>query len=167
MLRMPQFAGRSHTSDSCLKHLTLLLPQILRSTTTVLCSRYMSKLVKLLLGVASVAGIGIIASTILSPSSAPASNTTPRAETPVAEQPAVDTPAFTFAPARVVPTTQKQAPLSNNNYYTNVDGNKVHSPAYSNTIPENATAQCGDGTYSFSQHRSGTCSHHGGVASWL
>lgn len=30
-----------------------------------------------------------------------------------------------------------------------------------------ATAICRDGTYSFSQHRRGTCSHHGGVAQWL
>ncbi len=33
--------------------------------------------------------------------------------------------------------------------------------------PPGATARCGDGTYSYSQHRSGTCSHHGGVAVWL
>jgi len=33
--------------------------------------------------------------------------------------------------------------------------------------PPGATAQCRDGTYSYSQHRSGTCSHHGGVAVWL
>ena len=33
--------------------------------------------------------------------------------------------------------------------------------------PPGATAQCNDGTYSFSQHHSGTCSHHGGVAQWL
>jgi len=33
--------------------------------------------------------------------------------------------------------------------------------------PPGATAQCQDGTYSFSQHRSGTCSYHGGVAVWL
>jgi hypothetical protein len=30
-----------------------------------------------------------------------------------------------------------------------------------------ATAQCVDGTYSYSQHRSGTCSRHGGVARWI
>lgn len=30
-----------------------------------------------------------------------------------------------------------------------------------------ATAQCRDGSYSYSQHRSGTCSHHGGVARWI
>jgi hypothetical protein len=33
--------------------------------------------------------------------------------------------------------------------------------------PPGATAQCRDGTYSYSQHHSGTCSHHGGVAKWL
>jgi hypothetical protein len=58
--------------------------------------------------------------------------------------------------------------LSNDNHYTNSDGRQVHSPAYSSRgVPAGATAVCGDGTYSFSQHRSGTCSHHGGVARWL
>jgi hypothetical protein len=33
--------------------------------------------------------------------------------------------------------------------------------------PPGATAQCRDGSYSFSQTHSGTCSHHGGVAAWL
>ncbi len=33
--------------------------------------------------------------------------------------------------------------------------------------PPGATALCRDGTYSYSKHRSGTCSHHGGVARWL
>src|SRR5881296_2731734 len=33
--------------------------------------------------------------------------------------------------------------------------------------PTGATARCRDGTYSFSRHRSGTCSHNGGVAAWL
>lgn len=59
--------------------------------------------------------------------------------------------------------------LSNNNYYTNVNGNQVHSPAYSTNgqVPAGATAKCNDGTYSFSQHHNGTCSGHGGVAEWL
>jgi hypothetical protein len=68
------------------------------------------------------------------------------------------------------PTTTTTAPyLSNDRYYTNVDGNTVHSPAIASDgqAPSGATAQCGDGTYSFSQHRSGTCSHHGGVSRWL
>jgi hypothetical protein len=35
------------------------------------------------------------------------------------------------------------------------------------SAPGGATAVCRDGTYSSSQHRSGTCSHHGGVGRWL
>lgn len=60
-----------------------------------------------------------------------------------------------------------ESSLSNNNYYTNTAGNEVHSPAYSNSIPVGASAQCRDGTYSFSQSRRGTCSRHGGVSRWL
>lgn len=33
--------------------------------------------------------------------------------------------------------------------------------------PAGASAICRDGTYSYSQNRRGTCSHHGGVAQWL
>lgn len=33
--------------------------------------------------------------------------------------------------------------------------------------PADATALCNDGTYSHSQHRSGTCSQHKGVKQWL
>jgi hypothetical protein len=40
-------------------------------------------------------------------------------------------------------------------------------PPSSYTVPSGATAQCRDGSYSFSQSRSGTCSHHGGVSRWL
>lgn len=50
--------------------------------------------------------------------------------------------------------------------YTNVDGNEVQRPYKAISIPVGASAQCEDGTYSFSQHRQGTCSHHGGVAEW-
>lgn len=47
--------------------------------------------------------------------------------------------------------------------YTNSQGNHVDSPS---SNPAGASAQCRDGTYSYSQSRSGTCSHHGGVAVW-
>ena len=58
--------------------------------------------------------------------------------------------------------------LSTGGSYSNVNGNSVHSPAYSsNGVPAGATAECRDGTCSFSLHRSGTCSHHGGVLQWL
>ena len=51
-------------------------------------------------------------------------------------------------------------------YYTNSYGNRVQSPTYYNSRPAGATALCRDGTYSFSQSRRGTCSHHGGVSRW-
>jgi len=41
------------------------------------------------------------------------------------------------------------------------------APAQAPSPPPSATALCRDGTYSFSKHRSGSCSHHGGVATWL
>jgi hypothetical protein len=56
---------------------------------------------------------------------------------------------------------------SNKNYYINSKGEKVQSPTNSSTVPDGATAICNDGTYSFSQSRRGTCSHHGGVRQWL
>jgi len=52
-------------------------------------------------------------------------------------------------------------------YYTNSKGEKVQSPTYYNSPPAGATAECKDGTYSFSRSRRGTCSHHGGVKRWL
>lgn len=63
--------------------------------------------------------------------------------------------------------TKVPTPICNNGTYVNSAGNTVCSPYSSSTTPSGATAQCVDGTYSFSQSRSGTCSHHGGVSIWL
>jgi hypothetical protein len=41
------------------------------------------------------------------------------------------------------------------------------APTGAAATPSGATARCRDGSYSYSQHRQGTCSHHGGVAEWL
>lgn len=41
------------------------------------------------------------------------------------------------------------------------------APAPEPEHPEGATALCSNGTYSWSENRRGTCSHHGGVAQWL
>jgi hypothetical protein len=44
---------------------------------------------------------------------------------------------------------------------------RYRGPVKAATAPAGASARCRDGAYSFSQHRQGTCSHHGGVAQWL
>ena len=53
--------------------------------------------------------------------------------------------------------------------YVNSVGNTVHRPAHteSGLPPTGASAQCRDGSYSFSQSHRGTCSRHGGVSRWL
>jgi len=58
-------------------------------------------------------------------------------------------------------------PSCPNGTYVNTYGNTVCSPYSSPSAPAGATALCVDGTYSFSQTHSGTCSHHGGVSTWL
>lgn len=75
---------------------------------------------------------------------------------------AVSTP----APAPT-PTVQPVTPTCTNGTYVNSAGNTVCSPEAAASAPAGATAQCRDGTYSFSQSHSGTCSHHGGVSEWL
>ncbi len=52
--------------------------------------------------------------------------------------------------------------------YRNVDGDCIPGPSSDpGLLPGGPTAICRDGTNSYSQHRSGTCSHHGGMARWL
>ena len=62
-----------------------------------------------------------------------------------------------------------ESQLVEHKHYTNSDGLDVHSPAHTldGNVPNGASAKCRDGSYSFSKHHSGTCSHHGGVNSWL
>jgi hypothetical protein len=59
--------------------------------------------------------------------------------------------------------------LNRHDCYINRDRRDVHSPSGTVTgvAPPEAVARCRDGSYSFSQHSSGTCSHHGGVAQRL
>lgn len=61
------------------------------------------------------------------------------------------------------------ATLVEGGYYTNHDGASIHRPAHTtdNQAPPGASAHCRDGTFSFSASRRGTCSRHGGVATWL
>lgn len=70
------------------------------------------------------------------------------------------------APVASAPSTPVSINCPNGTY-VNSSGNTVCSPYANPSPPAGATAQCSDGIYSFSQHRSGTCSGHGGVAMWL
>jgi energy-converting hydrogenase Eha subunit F len=79
------------------------------------------------------------------------------------------------APKVTVQTIKPQAPknapaalpVKNNGTYINAYGNMVLRPYKAPAVPAGASAKCWDGTFSFSQTRRGTCSHHGGVAEWL
>lgn len=90
-------------------------------------------------------------------------NTSPKPSTsPVVRQPAQST-----ASERTSAPTQPGG-TSSDDYYTNTYGERVRRPTFSNDgPPAGASAQCRDGSYSFSRSRRGTCSHHGGVARWL
>lgn len=65
----------------------------------------------------------------------------------------------------VPPQPRAETASCHNGTYVNSAGNTVCRPSKHNN--GNATAMCADGTYSYSQSRRGTCSHHGGVHSWL
>lgn len=69
----------------------------------------------------------------------------------------------------VKPTPTPQSASCPNGTYINTYGNTVCRPYQTSGsgAPAGATAQCSDGTFSFSQSRRGTCSGHGGVARWL
>ncbi|MCR6481694.1 DUF3761 domain-containing protein [Amycolatopsis sp. OK19-0408] len=110
-------------------------------------------------------------------------STTPTSAAPVtteapvttSEAPVTSTQAQAVAPKTTAVAKPKAAPKTTaqaapkpatcgGDYYVNSSGNCVHRPSDN---PAGATAQCKDGTYSYSQHRSGTCSGHGGVRTWL
>jgi hypothetical protein len=130
---------------------------------------------------AMVAPLPVAAPAVTLPSAA----TTTLAPAPIAPA-TVEAPARVAAPARPAPTMRSPvvraaapqaavpqpaaAPAVSCNeatHYINAKGNCVLRPTQAAAAPAGATAKCGDGTYSFSQTRSGTCSRHGGVAAWL
>lgn len=61
------------------------------------------------------------------------------------------------------------APTDISRGYRNSQGQLIPFPRKTpdNQPPPGASAQCRDGSYSFSATRRGTCSHHSGVARWL
>ena len=77
-------------------------------------------------------------------------------------------PASTASAIKDAASAPQESQLVEHGHYTNKSGTVVHSPAHtvSGQVPAGASAKCRDGTFSFSQHRQGTCSHHGGAAGW-
>jgi hypothetical protein len=79
--------------------------------------------------------------------------------------------AQTPQPSPSQPTPQQQQKFkpkfTDNGTYVNSKGETVKRPENCSAAPQGATAQCRDGSYSFSQSHRGTCSHHGGVGKWL
>ena len=74
------------------------------------------------------------------------------------------------SPSQPPPQQQQQkaqVKCTDTGTYVNSQGQTVKRPENCSAAPQGATAQCRDGSYSFSQSRRGTCSHHGGVAKWL
>lgn len=63
-------------------------------------------------------------------------------------------------------TREAAAYACNGNYYVNGLGHLVHSPSCGEEKRYPHTAECRDGSTSFSEHHPGTCSHHGEVAHW-
>ena len=76
-------------------------------------------------------------------------------------------PAPSLAQQATAPATSPGACAAD--YYRNSSGVCIHRPVRTqdSAVPQRATARCRDGSYSFSQHRQGTCSHHGGVTRWI
>src|SRR5258708_2915781 len=79
-------------------------------------------------------------------------------------QPPSQTTAATHSSAKSNPP---KPTCADNGTYVNSKGQIVKRPQNCSGAPQGATAQCRDGTHSFSRSRRGTCSHHGGVAKWL
>jgi len=79
----------------------------------------------------------------------------------------VAAPALLVAPSAPIEARGYSSGYCGSDSYVNSRGNCVRRPIAARTAPAGASAQCADGTYSFSQSRRGTCSHHGGVSRWL
>lgn len=75
----------------------------------------------------------------------------------------------TSHPSYLHSVESREADLTTHRHYKNRDGDEVHSPSQtkSRNAPAGASAQCRDGSFSFSRHHRGTCSRHGGVDLWL
>jgi resuscitation-promoting factor RpfB len=82
-------------------------------------------------------------------------------------QPAQSQPSTNSAATSNTKPNTGHANCTNNGTYVNSNGQTVQRPENCSVPPKGASAQCRDGSSSFSTSRRGTCSHHGGVAKWF
>ncbi|WP_372442060.1 DUF3761 domain-containing protein [Actinomadura violacea] len=104
---------------------------------------------------------GGAASPTVSADDSPAAEASPT--TPAASPRITREPVLTLSPSHKVHRSSPNAPRVPRP--TTKPPKKV-APARP-SYPAGASAVCRDGTLSYSAHRRGTCSHHGGVARWL
>jgi hypothetical protein len=95
-------------------------------------------------------------------STAPAA--TPKGTPPPPPPPTAAAPTGA-APASAAATT-KAAPAQKTAAASTGSSGKAQIVAPPAGTPDNATAKCKDGTYSFAKTHSGACSKHGGVSEW-
>ncbi|HSX18312.1 MAG TPA: DUF3761 domain-containing protein [Candidatus Saccharimonadales bacterium] len=118
-------------------------------------------------GIFGLVGIGSLGNSTKNQVNTPITNPSPSAVqgAQTTQQSPIDT---TPTPTPIAEPAANSEPLNcPNGTYVNSDGSTVCSPYAAPSAPAGAAARCVDGSYSFSQHRSGTCSHHAGVAEWL
>ncbi len=73
----------------------------------------------------------------------------------------VEAPTITLAP------TATPTPSPTPHIFPTATPTPVYIQPVESSPCAGASAICSDGTCSYSAHRQGTCSHHGGVAEWL
>jgi hypothetical protein len=95
--------------------------------------------------------------------------TTPSGEVEYTKVPKVGCVVAAIVQEPVVEAPGRRVEPLGDSRYRSATGREIGAPTQVDTpgAPAGASAQCRDGTYSFSRSRRGTCSHHGGVARWL
>ncbi|WP_297646104.1 DUF3761 domain-containing protein [Pseudonocardia sp.] len=115
---------------------------------------------------------GPVAAPAPAPSTAPVAAPAPVAVAAPARVAAPAPAPFVAAPHPAAPAPPPPPPApapscDEATHYINVDHVCVPRPVASSSAPAGATYKCGDGAYSFSKHRQGACSSHGGIAQTL
>jgi hypothetical protein len=111
-------------------------------------------------GLAALLVLSLCVAAISSAGSKPAAPATTAAATAVAQ-----VPVSTLRPSPTATPTPTPSPTAAPTPPPAATAAPVQDPMAA-LRAQGISAICNDGSYSYSQHRSGTCSHHGGVREW-